>query len=303
MAARVPLRLVRFSLQQGLPRIGSLLADGNIVDLQLLDGAFAGHSSVRRCLEDEGGLRRAYAASQLGVQRNVGIVRASSAVRLHAPIDDPSKVIGIGLNYADHVRETGLSAPAEPVWFTKYASSIVGPHDAIVRPRRCMELDFEAELVFVVGRRARNVLPAAGADYIAGYMCGNDVSARDYQFRFGGGQWSAGKSCDTFAPLGPVLVTAAALGDDACALGIRTTVNEQVMQRSSTSQMIVKPAELLAYLSQTMTLMPGDVVFTGTPHGVGFARKPPVFLQPGDRVTVEIDGLGSLTNTVAAEEA
>ena len=212
---------------------------------------------------------------------------------LTAPIPRPGKVIGIGLNYRDHAIESGMAIPSEPVVFGKFSSSVCGPDQAILLPESSSEVDYEAELVVVIGRTAQQVAEAAALDYVAGYMVGNDVSARDWQLKKPGGQWILGKSFNAFAPTGPVLVTRDEIADPHD-LGIRFRLNGQTMQDSSTSQLIFRIEKLIAYLSAAMVLEPGDLIFTGTPPGVGFARKPPVFLQPGDVCEAEVDGLGTL---------
>jgi 2-keto-4-pentenoate hydratase/2-oxohepta-3-ene-1,7-dioic acid hydratase in catechol pathway len=218
-------------------------------------------------------------------------------VKLLPPIPDPPKIICLGLNYADHAKEGGVPIPKDPVLFSKYATALIGHGDAIVLPPVSKEVDYEAELVIVVGKRGRGLAGHQAMDYIAGYTIGHDVSARDWQLKKDGKQWMVGKTFDTFAPTGPVLVTADEVPDPHN-LGIRLRLNGQTMQNSNTKQMIFSVDAVLAYLSQVFTLEPGDLIFTGTPPGVGFARKPPVFLQAGDVVEVEIDGLGVLRNCV-----
>jgi 2-keto-4-pentenoate hydratase/2-oxohepta-3-ene-1,7-dioic acid hydratase in catechol pathway len=220
-------------------------------------------------------------------------------VRRRAPIPRPGKIVCIGLNYRDHAAESGMAVPKEPVVFSKYTSAVIGPDDAIMLPPDSSEVDYEAELVFVMGKTARNVSAADALSYVAGYTCGHDVSARDYQIKRGGGQWMIGKTFDTFAPMGPVLVTADERIDPHN-LPIRCVVNGETLQNSSTSQFIFNIPQAVEYLSHVMTLEPGDVVFTGTPPGVGFARKPPVFLKDGDVAEIQIDGIGVLKNPVKA---
>lgn len=220
-------------------------------------------------------------------------------VRRRAPITRPGKIICIGLNYRDHAEESGLPVPKEPVLFCKYSNTVIGPGDPIILPPDSEEVDYEAELVFVIGKTAHNVPEAEAMDYVAGYTVGHDVSARDYQIKRGGGQWMAGKTWDTFAPMGPVLVTADD-NIDPHNLPIRAVVNGEVLQNSNTNQFIFTIPQAVAYISRIITLEPGDVLFTGTPPGVGFARKPPVFLKAGDEVEIQIDGIGSLKNPVQA---
>jgi 2-keto-4-pentenoate hydratase/2-oxohepta-3-ene-1,7-dioic acid hydratase in catechol pathway len=222
-------------------------------------------------------------------------VRPVSALRLLAPVLRPGKVIAIGLNYQDHTAETGLAAPEAPLTFAKYSTSVVGPGAAIVVPTSITtSVDWEAELAVVIGTRCGPDRRGTMAD-IAGYTVGNDVSARDLQFR--DGQWTRGKSLDTFCPLGPFLVTPEEVADVA-ALRIWTDVNDVRMQDASTADMIFDIPFLLDFLTATVTLEPGDVLLTGTPPGVGGFRTPPIFLADGDVVTVGVEGIGELTNTV-----
>jgi 2,4-didehydro-3-deoxy-L-rhamnonate hydrolase len=218
-------------------------------------------------------------------------------VRLLAPVRRPGKVIGIGLNYRDHAAESGQPIPTAPILFPKFANSVIGPGEAIVIPPETEQPDYEAELGVVIGRTAYRVTEADALSYVAGYTCVNDVSARDLQFE--SSQWMLGKAIDTFLPCGPWLVTADEIPDPQ-ALGIRLTLNGEELQSSSTAQMVFGVAELVASLSRTMTLEPGDLIATGTPPGVGFARTPPVWLRDGDEVSVEIEGIGTLTNPVRA---
>ena len=222
-----------------------------------------------------------------------------SEARLRAPVTRPGKIIGIGLNYEDHARETGAEAPEKPIVFAKYPNTVAGQGDAIRIPPITEQVDYEAELAVVIGRPARNVSEDEALDYVFGYANCNDVSSRDLQFSEGG-QWTRSKSIDTFCPLGPYLVTADEIPDPQN-LSVRSIVNGEVMQDGTTSDMIFTVAQLISFLSTGMTLMPGDVIATGTPAGVGFARDPKVFLKPGDEVTIEIERLGSLTNPVEAE--
>ena len=219
---------------------------------------------------------------------------------LLAPIPDPGKIVCLGLNYRDHAREIGAELPTEPILFSKYASSLVGQGATIVLPLISEEVDFEAELVVVIGRRARNVAVEQAMSHVGGYMVGNDISARDWQLKKPGKQWMAGKTFDTFAPTGPELVTSDEVPDPHT-LGIRLRLNGATMQDSNTDQLNYRVDAIVAHCSKLFTLEPGDLIFTGTPPGVGMARTPPVFLRPGDRVEVEIDGLGTLRNRVEAE--
>ncbi len=215
--------------------------------------------------------------------------------RLLPPVPPPEKVICIGLNYRDHAIETGADIPTEPVVFGKFNTAIIGHGDTIRLPRIAHEVDYEAELVVVIGKTARHIDHGAAPEHVFGYTCGHDVSARDWQKGRPGGQWLLGKSFDTFAPLGPCLVTTAELPDPD-QLHVRMHLNDEVVQSSTTAQLIFDIPTLIAHLSTVMTLHPGDVIFTGTPPGVGAARRPPVFLKPGDVCSVEIEGVGTLTN-------
>jgi 2-keto-4-pentenoate hydratase/2-oxohepta-3-ene-1,7-dioic acid hydratase in catechol pathway len=216
--------------------------------------------------------------------------------RLHAPIGHPSKVIGIGLNYADHAQETGAEAPEKPIVFAKYPNTIAGPGEAIRIPSITEQVDYEAELAVVIGSPAKNVSESEALEYVFGYTNCNDVSSRDLQFSEGG-QWTRSKSIDTFAPIGPYIATRDEVPDPQN-LSIRCVLNGETMQNGTTSNMIFPVAKLIAFLSTGMTLMPSDLILTGTPAGVGFVRDPKVFLKAGDEVTIEIEGLGSLTNPV-----
>jgi 2-keto-4-pentenoate hydratase/2-oxohepta-3-ene-1,7-dioic acid hydratase in catechol pathway len=216
---------------------------------------------------------------------------------LLAPVRNPGKVICIGLNYRDHAIESGAEIPSEPVVFNKFPTAITGPDSEVVLPAVCTQVDYEAELVVVIGRRGRNISERDARAFVAGYMNGNDVSARDWQIGRPGGQWLMGKTPDTFAPTGPWLVTADEIADPH-ALRIALRLNGERMQDSSTKEFIFTIDRLIAHLSQLVTLEPGDLIFTGTPPGVGMARKPPVFLKAGDEVAVEIEGLGVLRNRI-----
>ncbi len=223
-----------------------------------------------------------------------------SSTRLLAPVPDPRKIICIGLNYRDHAEETGSPIPPEPILFSKYPTTLIGHLAPIVLPRVSQSVDYEAELVIVIGRGGKHISRDKAREHVGGYTIGHDVSARDWQLNKPGKQWMAGKTFDTFAPTGPELVTPDEVPDPHN-LGVRLRLNGQTMQDSSTKQLIFGVDELIAYLSQIMTLEPGDLIFTGTPPGVGMARKPPVWLKAGDVVEVEIDHLGVLRNSVIAE--
>ncbi|MAM39022.1 MAG: 5-carboxymethyl-2-hydroxymuconate isomerase [Erythrobacter sp.] len=215
-------------------------------------------------------------------------------VTLLAPVERPGKLWGIGLNYKDHIEESGGAAPEEQTWFAMANTTATSPYGDIELPRVSSDLDYEAELVFVVGARVRYATAAQAKDAIFGYCVGNDVSVRDWQFRTG--QFSIGKAFDTHAPYGPWIVTADEI--DPLALPIRSFVNGELRQQSNTRHLLFGPAQQVEHLSKVMTLEPGDVFFTGTPGGVGAAMKPPRYLEVGDHVRVEIDGIGHIENTV-----
>jgi 2,4-didehydro-3-deoxy-L-rhamnonate hydrolase len=212
------------------------------------------------------------------------------------PIERPGKIVCVGLNYRDHAEEQGVELPEEPLLFAKWPNALVGPGDPIVIPRLVTKCDYEAELGVVICARIRNVSTENALDAVRGYVCANDVSGRDLQFK--DGQWTRGKSVDTFCPVGP-LVPASEIPDPH-ALPIRTIVSGEVLQDSTTANLIFGVDEIISFASQTMTFEPGDLILTGTPAGVGVFRDPPRFLQPGDEVTIEIEGVGSLTNPVVA---
>ncbi len=221
--------------------------------------------------------------------------------RLLSPLDPPA-ILCIGLNYRQHAAETNAALPTYPVLFTKNPASVQHPGGPIVLPQwlRSRKVDYECELAVVIGRRARNVPREHAFDYILGYTCANDVSARDWQKEGGGGQWCRGKSFDTFCPLGPCLVTPEDIPNPN-ALRISTSIGGDVLQDSNTADMIFDVPTLIEFLSGSTTLLPGTVIITGTPQGVGMARNPPRWLQPGDVVTIAIEGIGELTNPVVDE--
>ena len=211
------------------------------------------------------------------------------------PIDRPEKVVCVGLNYRDHAEEQGTELPEAPLLFAKWPNTLIGPGEPIVIPPITKQVDYEAELGVVIGRRVRGTSAENALDAVAGYLCLNDVSARDLQFS--DGQWVRGKSLDTFCPVGPHFVSADDVQDPQ-ALSIRALVNGEVLQDSNTSNMIFSVAEIVAHVSQAITLEPGDLIATGTPAGVGAFRDPPIWLEPGDEVTIEIESIGALTNPV-----
>jgi 2-keto-4-pentenoate hydratase/2-oxohepta-3-ene-1,7-dioic acid hydratase in catechol pathway len=221
-------------------------------------------------------------------------------VHLNPPLKNINKVICIGKNYADHAREMGGEPPEIPVVFSMFPSAIIGPGDDVVLPRISNQVDYEAELVVVIGKPGRHIARERAMDHVFGYCCGNDISARDWQKGKPGGQWLLGKTFDTFAPLGPVLVTKDEIKNPH-QLDVCCRLNGEVMQTSNTSSLIFQIDFLISHLSQFITLAPGDLIFTGTPPGVGAGRKPPLFLKPGDTVEVEIESVGVLANPIVAE--
>ena len=232
-----------------------------------------------------------------GMNRS-GKTEKLAGVKLLAPVTPPN-IIAIGLNYRKHAEESGIELPDHPLLFLKAPTTLTGPDQPIVLPAIAPgSVDYEAELVVVIGKKAKNVSPEHAGDYILGYTCGNDVSARDVQLKQDT-QWARGKSFDTFAPIGPWIETEVGGNDRPITLRL----NGQVMQQSNTSDLIFNCEQLVSFLSRCMTLLPSTVIFTGTPSGVGFARKPQVFLKAGDVVEVDIEGIGVLKNTVAAEQA
>jgi 2-keto-4-pentenoate hydratase/2-oxohepta-3-ene-1,7-dioic acid hydratase in catechol pathway len=266
----------------GRERPGVLLDDGRRVDVS------ACSADYDEAFFESGGLDRlrAWVARQ-----GANAPEIAGAVRLGPPVRRPSKIVCIGLNFRDHAAESGMEIPKEPVMFLKATTSLCGPDDAVVMPRGGSKLDWEVELAVVVGRTARYVARANALDYVAGYALHNDYSERAFQLERGG-QWVKGKSCDTFAPLGPFLVTADELRDTS-ALGMWLTVNGATRQRGTTALMIFDVPTLVSYVSQFMTLLPGDVISTGTPAGVALGMKPaPVYLKVGDEVRLGIDRLG-----------
>lgn len=224
---------------------------------------------------------------------------ALSEARLRAPVSRPEKIIGIGLNYEDHAAETGAPIPEKPIVFAKYPNTIVGPGEAIRIPPITRQADYEAELAVVIGRAARNVSESEALECVFGYTNCNDVSSRDLQFSEGG-QWVRSKSIDTFCPIGPYIATRDEI-EDPQDLSVRCVLNGETVQDGTTAKMIFTVAQLIAFLSEAMTLVPGDIITTGTPPGVGMARDPQLWLKDGDEVTIEIEGLGSLTNPVTAD--
>lgn len=274
-------------------RVGALLENDTIADLTpsiLPLGLTA--AEVLRCYDlDTNFLSPATEAVASGLLR----VYHRTEVILQAPVPRPGKIICIGLNYRNHAIESGMEIPSSPIIFSKFVTSVTAPGEPIVIPEGSEKVDYEAELAVVIGRRAKNVSSADAMRYVFGYTNFNDVSARDFQFA--DGQWQRGKSCDTFAPFGEFVTTADEIPDPHD-LRIRFRLDGETLQDSSTSELIFRIPELIEFLSRSITLEPGDIIATGTPPGVGFARKPPVFMKDGDVAAVEIEGLGVLSNPV-----
>ncbi|KAM6331281.1 oxaloacetate tautomerase FAHD2A, mitochondrial-like isoform 1-T4 [Alca torda] len=287
------LRLVRFRGPGGAePRLG--LEEGPGGALLDLSAAEPGLPRSTRALLEMG--PAALAAAQRALESGHHRVPRGT-VRLLAPVGDPQKVIAVGLNYRDHCWEQGVSVPKEPIIFSKFPSAIIGPFDDIVHPQDSSEVDWEVELAAVIGKEGRHIEESSAMDHVVGFTVANDISARDWQMRRNGRQWLLGKTFDTFCPLGPALVTKEAVAD-VHNLRIRCSVNGQVMQDSNTSQLVFRLPTLIAWVSRFVTLVPGDILLTGTPPGVGVFRKPPVFLKRGDEVQCEIEELGTICNKV-----
>jgi acylpyruvate hydrolase len=297
------MKLVRFSTQGQTPRLG-VLQGTRIADLQASLAATLARRGVVRAQEIAAALvppstRQFLEGGAVARDAVAGITEwvtvESAAARLHAPIADPGKFICIGLNYKDHAEEAGQAIPKEPPIFAKWANAILDPGEPILRPRGSTQLDWEVELGVVIGRPARYVPREQALDYVAGYTIINDASARDFQFLTT--QWMAGKIFETAAPVGPYIADREEIPDPHV-LDLKTFVNGKQTQRGNTKTFIFDVRYLVSYLSGLMTLSPGDLIATGTPPGVGFAMKPPVFLQPGDVCRMEITGLGVLENPV-----
>ncbi|WP_437202642.1 fumarylacetoacetate hydrolase family protein [Planctomicrobium sp. SH664] len=248
--------------------------------------------SLRSLLAEDPDLSRSRRALQQGLASHQTVEG-----QLLAPIPDPGKVLCIGLNYREHAVESRMEIPSEPICFSKFSSAVIGPEEAIQLPPASNQVDYEAELVAVIGRRAKHVSVGDALSYVAGYCNGNDVSARDWQIGRPGKQWLLGKTPDTFAPIGPCLVTADEAGNPHD-LAISLRLNGETMQQCTTKEFIFGVDAVIAHVSQLITLEPGDLIFTGTPSGVGMGRSPQVWLKAGDTVEVEIEGLGTLRNPV-----
>ncbi len=277
------MRFVTFELG-GQARPGVLSGDDSVLDLSSL-----GFNSLLEFIESGSeGCKQVESCAKHSLQ----------SVKLLAPIPRPRKLICVGLNYRDHAEETGTQIPKVPTIFNKFATAVIGPGANIVLPKISKAPDYEAEFAFVIGRGGRNIPSEDWANHIFGYTIVNDVTARDYQRATS--QWLMGKTFDTFAPMGPWIVTPDEIPDPHD-LDIQMEINGEVRQDSNTRELIFKIPDLIAFLSSVFTLEPGDIVSTGTPAGVGFARKPPVYLHSGDEVVVKIPAIGELRNPVIAE--
>jgi acylpyruvate hydrolase len=307
------MKLVRYSQNGQPPRLGTLLGADRVMDLEssataylasrgvVRAGAIAAalfpHGSTRAFLEGGSASQDMLAAMTDAAKsgKYEPVSHPLGTARLHAPIADPGKFICIGLNYKDHAAETNNPAPKEPPVFPKWSNAIADPGEPVLRPRGEKTFDWEVELGVVIGRTARFVKREQALDYVFGYTIINDVSARDFQFHTS--QWSAGKIADTLAPVGPYLADRAEIPDPHV-LDLKTWVNGTLMQNGTTRNFIFDVGYIIQYLTNIMTLAPGDLIATGTPAGVGFSRKPQITLQPGDTMRLEISGLGTLENTV-----
>lgn len=285
------MKLVTFSTADGIKRPGSLIEEsGMVVDLTTAGYAdtasviAAGYTSVLNA--ERTGKQEVYAGYKL------------KEIQLHAPLANPPRVFAIGLNYHDHAIESKLPLPKVPVVFFKMTTAIVGPGENIVLPKNSTQPDYEAEFAFVIGKGGYRIPGSAWREHVYGFTIVNDVSARDIQLSTS--QWSLGKSFPSFCPMGPAIVTTDEIADPHT-LGISLTINGEVMQNSNTRELVFKMPDLIEYISSVTPLLPGDVISTGTPGGVGMGRSPQRWLKPGDIVTVKVEGLGELTNPVVAE--
>jgi len=290
------MRLLSFS-HRGRRSVGAELDSSHVLDLNLAQGGLP--AGMRAFLER--------GESALDLTRDLlksppkGAILASRDLQLLSPLspEERPKVFCVGLNYADHAAESGSKVPEDPLVFAKFFTALASPGDPITYPPECSALDYEAELVVVIGKRARRVSQEEAYQYVAGYTCGNDVSERLLQRK--DSQWLRGKSSDSFAPTGPVIVTRDEIPDPH-SLALGTRINGENRQNSNTNQIIFKIPKLVEFISTYITLDPGDLIFTGTPPGVGFAMKPPQWLKAGDKVEIWIEKIGSITNTVVEAE-
>lgn len=307
------LLLVRTSADAA-PRVGISLAadDARVLDVTAATAATSRpirtmrdyltlvHAAPADAAPDTRAAIDALVAAERAGTAAADLVLAAGAYTRCAPIYDPEKVICVGMNYADHCTEQGLPIPKEPVLFNKFPSSIIADGEPLVKPPETEELDFEVELVIVIGKPGRRIPRARAMEHVAGFTVAHDVSARDWQLKRNGGQWMVGKAIDGFCPLGPAIVTPDDLPDPH-KLAIYCSLNGARVQDSSTEQLVHKTDAILEFASRFFTLRPGDLILTGTPPGVGCFRKPPLWLKSGDVVTVGVEGIGEITNTVVDE--
>ena len=287
------MRIVNFK-KKGVATLG--VRRGNeVIDLSIADKSLPG-DLAGLLAAGKGALAKAARAARNAPKR--AVIKAPRI--LLPPIEKPGKIICVGLNYSDHAAEAGLKPPDYPILFLRVPGSVVGHGQPIIRPKASKHFDYEAELVVVIGRRGRNIPKSKALDYVAGYSVANEGSIRDYQMR--SSQWTLGKNFDKTGAWGPDFVTADELPKGGTGLKIETRLNGKVLQSSSTSNMIFDTRTLVSVASSVMTLEPGDIILTGTPHGVGFVRKPPVFMKAGDSCVIEIEGIGLLRNPVNAEK-
>ncbi len=282
------MKLIRFG-NLGHEKPGLQLPDGTRIDASAFSGDYNEHFFASDGLSRLADWAAAHAASAPQIPQNA---------RLGSAVARPSKIVCVGLNYSDHARETGAKIPEEPILFFKSTTALCGPNDDLMIPKNSVKTDWEVELAVVIGKKASYVDEAAALDHVAGYVLHNDYSEREFQLERGG-QWDKGKGCDTFAPLGPFMATKDEIAD-VHQLRLWLTVNGKMHQNGNTSNLIFKIPLLVHYISQFMTLLPGDVISTGTPAGVGLGYNPPVYLKPGDVVELGIDGLGSSMQHVKA---
>ncbi len=277
-------------------QIGALMSENEIIDLtSLAANEILTASEILDCFDLENDFLE---KAKTAIAGNDLPKISRDEIEICAPIPHPGKIICIGLNYRDHAEESGADIPKSPIIFSKFNTCIAAPKQPILLPKNSTQVDYEAELACIIGCRAKNVVKEDAMNYVFGYTNFNDVSARDFQFA--DGQWQRGKSCDTFAPIGEYIATTDEI-EDPHNLKIQFRLNGETLQDSNTKELIFKIPELIAFLSASITLEPGDIIATGTPPGVGFARKPPVFMKDGDTAEVEIEGLGTLSNRVKAE--
>ncbi|MFT7676287.1 MAG: 2-keto-4-pentenoate hydratase/2-oxohepta-3-ene-1,7-dioic acid hydratase in catechol pathway [Planctomycetota bacterium] len=303
------MKIISFQTTSGPVRTGALLADGaSVLDFDAPGAGLPARQDAFTWFDLDGEAHQAARALVSAVEADAakhsamaeaGAILAADEVCTLAPVPRPGKFFCIGLNYRDHAEESGMDIPTRPLIFSKFSSCVVGPGAQVELPPGAKEVDYEAEFGVVIGRRTRKVSKEQALDSVLGYTNINDVSARDFQFA--DGQWQRGKACDTFAPMGPYILTADLVPNPE-QLRIQFRLNGKTLQDSTTAQLIFNVAEIVADLSQFFTLEPGDVIATGTPPGVGFARKPPIYIKDGDTMEVEVEGLGVLANPVVGPQ-